>query len=312
MTYVCANKLIANAKRIAVVAHENPDADTLGSCSALYTYLLQLHKKVHFVCETRTVSKRYNVIPWVEKIKHTLPSSTDLVIVCDAAQRRRCGLQFEQVCINFDHHRSNTYFCDCNVVNPSAMSTTEVVYDFLRSNEAKINAKIATAIYAGLISDTRRFATIDKEGMVFALAKELVAYGADHENVVNRLQKYSTLSQLRLLGSMFQEMRLVRDGRIAVFRVDRRMLHRSGADENDAKAALEKALELPTVALAVMIVRRASALFKVSLRSQTIDVAAIARAFGGGGHKNRAGIVFENEENFEVIEKKLLEEVKIG
>ncbi len=224
MNFECAKKLIATAKSITVVAHENPDADTLGSCSALYTYLLQLHKKVHFVCKTETISKRYSVIPWVEKIKRTLPPSTELIIVCDAARQERCVVPLDRPCINFDHHGSNTGFCDCNIVDPSALSTTLVVYDFLCATKAKINKKIATAVYAGLLEDTRRFSTIDKEGRVFASAQQLIAYGAEHENVVNRLQKYSTLSQLRLQGMMLQEMRLVKDGRIALFRVDKEML----------------------------------------------------------------------------------------
>ena len=300
-------RYVQEASYVAVVAHERPDADSLASASALYTFLLQQRKKVSFVCKSE-IEKRFFVIPWTDRIKHDF-GGEDLVIVCDAASKERIGFSCEAKIINIDHHSTNRMYGDCNIVKSDAIATAEVVYNLLVALDAKINAKMATALYAGLLEDSDGFASSRTDGMTFALAKELIEHGANHHDVIKYLQKYSTLSHLRLLGAMLLDMQLVRDATTALFLVEYAMMERYGARYEDAEEALERALELPTVELSLLILQKQDGVLKVSLRSECFDCASIAAHFGGGGHKERAGCELYDT-TLEKAVKKILEEVE--
>ncbi len=301
-------ELVRNASHIAVLAHERPDADSLGSASALYSLMLQMHKKVSFVCKSE-VEKRFDVIPWTERIKHAL-GAEDLLIACDAASMERLGLQSEAKIINIDHHATNTMFGELNIVKPDAISTTQVVFALFEALDVKINAKMATALYAGLIEDSDDFRSPRTDGTTFALAKELIEYGAKHHEVIKYLRKYSTLSHLRLLGAMLLDMKLIHEATIALFVVEYTMLKRYGAQYEDAEEAIERALGLPTVELSMLVLQKRDATVKVSLRSEKYDCAAIAIRFGGGGHKERAGFELSDGVSLEQAVTKILQEVE--
>jgi len=299
---------ITNAKFIALIAHVKPDADSLGSCSAIYTYMLQLHKKVVFVCKTKEISKKFEVIPWVNKIKSDIPKGVDLVITCDVASKKRIGFDID-VDINIDHHSSNEKFANLNIVNPNAISTTEVVYDIFQSLHVKINPKIATALYCGLLDDSDMFSSSKVNGTTFALAKELINFGANHKSVVKYLQKYSTLSSLRLYGKMFMQMELLYNAEVALFEVSREILQQTGAIEEECEEALEKALELSTVNISILLVEKQDGGIKVSFRSDGKNVLDIASKFGGGGHIIRSGCDFKDKD-INQVKKIILDEVK--
>jgi phosphoesterase RecJ-like protein len=303
-------KLLEEAKTVAVVAHIRPDADSLGSASALYSYCLQLHKKVVFVCSTQEVQKQYRCIPWVEKIRDTLPTNVDLAIVCDCATKQRVGFELECPTVNIDHHKSNTSFATINIIDPLAISTTKVVYDIFQKLQVKINKKMATALYAGLVEDSECFTSSMVDGMVFAFAQALVEDGANHQEVMQYLQKYSTLSHQRLLGKMLLEMELLANATIAVHKVPFSLLASYGADLKDCEEALENSMKLPTVTTAILVVEKENGDFKVSLRSKSVDLNKIAATFGGGGHTSRAGCEFDSSYDMEQIVKQIVKKVK--
>jgi len=301
-------ELVKAASHIAVVAHERPDADSLGSASAIYTFCLQLHKKVSFVCKS-DIQKRFFFIPWSERIKHNF-GGEDLLIVCDSASLERIGLKCTAKIINLDHHATNTMYGDCNIIDSNAIATAEVVYSLFKELGVKVNAKMATALYAGIVDDSNGFTSPRTNGTTFALAKELIELGAKHNDVVKYLQKYSTLSHLRLLGAMLLDMQLLKDATVALFEVEYAMLERYGAYYEDAEEALERSLELPSVALGVLVLQKKDGTIKVSLRSEKFDCAAIAAKFGGGGHKERAGCEMDESLSLTDATEKILEEVK--
>jgi phosphoesterase RecJ-like protein len=301
---------ILEAKYIAVVAHVRPDADTLGSASALYSYCLQLHKKVVFVCATPVIEKKYSCIAWVEKIKKNIPASVDLAITCDCASLERIGIDLSSKIINIDHHKSNEHYGDINIIDPDAISTTKVVYDLFEKLHVKVNAKMATALYAGLVEDSNCFSSTAVDGIVFAFAQTLMQLGANHQEVMKYLQNYSTLSHQRLLGKMLVSMELVSNATLAVHKVPYALLEATGASYQDCEEALEKSLDLPTVEISLLIVQKQDGSFKVSLRSTNVDVDLIASSFGGGGHSFRAGCVFDATHTMDTIYEKIIKKVK--
>ena len=303
-------QMIQQANYIAVVAQEEPDADSLGSASAIYSFLLQLHKKIIFVCKTSELDRKFMVIPWVKEIKNDIPSGIDLAIVCDCTSYRRAGFAITADIINIDHHPLNGMYGKLNIVNSAALSTTQVLFELFKSLGIGINKKMATALYAGVIDKSDAFMSQQCNGMTFALAQELITLGADHGSVVKYLRKYSTLSHIRLLGAMLLEMELHADASVAVFCVEQTMLERYGAKEEDTKEALEKAMELPTVRFAVACIRRKNSAIKVSLRAFTSGIVAIAQKYGGDGYALHAECEFSQEHSLESIKKIMIEEVK--
>ncbi|OHE07064.1 MAG: hypothetical protein A2513_09365 [Sulfurimonas sp. RIFOXYD12_FULL_33_39] len=302
---------IDKAKHIVVISHINPDADSIGGASAMYSFLLQNHKKVSWFCKTQYIEKKLSFIPWFEKIKTSFPSSADLAISLDCADKKRLGIEIECELINIDHHESNDNYGDVNLIQTNFISTTQVVYEFFKANSVKINKKMATALYAGLLEDSDMFLSQNVDGTTFALAKELIENGADFQLCNKNIAKSISLAALRLKAIMLKNIFLECDARVAIFCVSDEDMKSSGALENDCKAALEEALYLPYVEVSLLLKQNSDFTIKGSLRSNSdVNVCKIAMQLGGGGHKNRAGFNIESFVLLHDAKKRVLNLIK--
>lgn len=298
---------IEKAKHVTVIAHMNPDADSLGSASAMYTHLLRLHKKVSFFCATKDINQKLLFLPWSDKIRNSFPVSSDLAISFDCASQSRIGTNLECDLINIDHHKSNTQYGTLSLVDSNCISTTEVLYNLFTQNKITINKKIATALYAGLLEDSQGFMSDKVDGTTFALVHELIAHGAEYKECNQFVMKYLTLGAFRIKGFMQTNMQLFHQARVAVFCVSDDDMKKSGAIGEDCEYALEEALYLPTVEVSLLLRQNLDLSIKGSLRSRnTLDVSAIASNFGGGGHQSRAGFNIENGSSIENLKVEIL------
>jgi phosphoesterase RecJ-like protein len=283
-------KRVKAAQHTVLILHVNPDADSFGSASAFYTYMLQLHQKVTLFCVTPKLDRKLFSIPWFDKIKHQFPSSADLAVSFDCGSVQRLGIDVMCDIINIDHHRSNNSFGTLNLIDCNAISTTEVLYDFFKSVNVKLNAKMATALYAGLLDDSQNFLHQKTEAKHFNMAADLLNCNANTKGIIHSLYKNNSLASLRLKGLMFQELKLRCNGQVAVLHVNLEMLRRSGALPQETEVALEESLTLSTVSVALLLREQHSGGIKGSLRGDgVIDVSVLAQIFGGGGHRDAAG-----------------------
>ncbi len=295
---------IGQAGHIVLIAHLNPDADSFGSASAMYTHLMRLQKKVTLFCATQRVDPNLQFLPWFDKLRHQFPSHYDLAISFDCASASRLGVEDVLPLINIDHHSSNSGYGTLDCVDTKAISTTQVLYDLFRSSDIKINVKMATALYAGLVDDSQGFSTSKTDAKSFEMAAYLARCGADIESCSRALMQTMSLAAMRLKAMMLQDVRLVDDARIAILGVTRVMMEQTGAKEVDCEAALQESLYLPTVRLAVMIRENADGTLKGSLRgSDETDLSKIAGHFGGGGHKHSAGFELSGRSLESVMEE---------
>ncbi|MEK6659376.1 MAG: bifunctional oligoribonuclease/PAP phosphatase NrnA [Campylobacterota bacterium] len=306
-------QMIKNADHIVVVSHLNPDADSIGSASAMYSFLLQNHKKVSWFCKTENINQKFSCIPWFEKIKTSFPSSADLAISLDCADKKRLGAEIECDLINIDHHASNTLYGSVNLVKADCISTTEILYDFFTTNGVKINKKMATALYAGLLDDSDAFLSDRVDGTTFATVKELIELGADFKLCNKNIIKSISLAALRLKAIMFKNMSLECDGKIALFCVSDEEMRTSGAAALDCEAPLEESLNLAYVEVALLLRQKSDFTIKGSLRSKSsVDVAKIASEVGGGGHAYRAGFELSSTLSLEEAKSEVLILIKKG
>ncbi len=299
-------KRVDAAKHVVVVAHVNPDADSLGSASAFYTHMLRLHKKVSFFCATKEIDAKLSCIPWFEKVKNSFPTSADLAICFDCGERSRLGVEVDCTLINIDHHHQNTHFAEINLVQES-ISTTLLLYNFFLENNISINPKMATALYAGLLDDSDGFLSDEVDGIVFAAVSELIELGANYKECNNSLMKRISLGAFRLKGIMHSKMRLHSQGRLAFFCISAEELKAAGALCRDCESVLEEALYLPSVGVSVLLCQNSDLSIKGSIRSNTqLDASKIAKSFLGGGHKSRAGFHVKEPLSMQEIEEKIL------
>lgn len=303
-------KKIEESRHIVVIAHVNPDMDSLSSASAMYTYLLTLHKKVSFFCATSKRGNRFDFLPWIDKVKDSFPSSADLAISLDCASVDRLGVTIECDLINIDHHLSNNQFGTLSLVDSTAISTTKVLYDFFQENQVKINQKMATALYAGLLDDSHGFLSDEVDGTTFAVAKELIECGAAYHECNKYVMKSLTLGALRLKAIMLANMQLLNNAQITYFEVRIEDLLSSGAIAVDCEYALEESMYLQSVKVAVLLKENRDLSIKVSLRSGgKVDVAKIAKEFGGGGHSTRAGFITQEIIKIDELKNKIIDKI---
>ncbi|MDD4855845.1 MAG: DHH family phosphoesterase [Sulfuricurvum sp.] len=304
--------LIDSARHIVLIAHEHPDADSLGSACAFYSYLLRSKTKVTLFCVTSSLDQNLSFLPWFDEVTDKFPSNTDLVISFDCGSFGRLGIDYSGELINFDHHISNELYGTHNCIDTQALSTTQIVYEWFVTKTIKINGKMANALYAGLLDDTHCFSDSSCTNAVFEMAHSLIQAGANHALCVEALFHSHSLASFRLKSEMLKRMKILHDGRVAVFEVDQALFASSGALLRDCKAVVDKALSLKTVQIALLVVELKSGGVKVSLRSDgVINAAELLHCYGGGGHKIRAGARIAECSRKSVI-KNLMDSIKIA
>lgn len=295
---------INSSSHIVLIAHKNPDADSLGSACAFYSYLLRLNKKITLFCVSKEIHPNLGFLPWSEKLTERFPEDADCMISFDCGSYGRLGIEKNIPLINIDHHQSNDLYGTVNIVNTSAISTTEVVYDFFVANDIKINGKIALSLYAGLLDDSKCFSDSQCTAKTFEMARSLIQSGADHPLCVEWLFQRGSLASLRIKGALLKEMKLFGDGQLARFDVSRALMEESGASVFECKKVLDEALSMRSVKAALMVLEHPRGGLKISLRTDgSVNASAVMEYFGGGGHVKRAGGRLKHEDNSIFVEE---------
>lgn len=282
--------LIDSSDHIVLIAHANPDADSLGSACAFFSHLLRLRKKVTLFCTSTEINPNLGFLPWFDKLTHRFPKDADCIVSFDCGSYKRLGIDTALPLINIDHHESNERYGTFNLVDTDAISTTEVVYDFFVANGLTINAKMALSLYAGVLEDSKCFRVPQCNAKTFALAHSLITLGADHALCVEWLYRRRSLASVRLRGALLKQMKLFLDGRVAVFEVSLALLEETGSGVIECKSVLEDALQMRSVQAAMVHIERPGGGMKISLYTDdTLNASKVMATIGGGGHRHRAG-----------------------
>lgn len=303
-------KVLDDAKHILIIAHLDPDADSMGSALAMYTHVLRLHKKVSLFCKTEKMNPALKFLPFFDKVKSTIPKDYDLAMSFDCGAIERLGIDVDAPLVNIDHHVSNKNYGEINLLDTSAISTSQVLYDFFKSNDIKLNAKMATCLYAGLVDDSQNFTTHKTDERAFLMAADLIRSGADNALCVKELFKNRSLASVRMKAKILSEARLHCSGKLVSSLVERSFFEETGAYAVDCEEALHESLDLASVEVAIMLRHTKEGRIKGSLRSKNgIDMNAVASIFGGGGHIHSSGFVCEGS-SLQEIEKRVIEVIK--
>ena len=298
-------------ERFVVVTHENPDGDALGSQLGATLSLRALGKDVvMYLAGSAPFPAEYRFLD-LTAIAREVPADIEerVLLAVDCANERRIGPDSEAVdraalVINVDHHHDNSRFGALNLVVPDASSTAEVIRDVMRELDVDLTPEIAEALYVGLVTDTGRFQYTNTTPKALRLAAELVESGADVHGIFRHVYETVQFAKLKLLARALDRARVFEGGRLVVSYLLREDFAEVGAEEPFSEGIIDhlRAVEgSEMVALIREPPRDEGPTRRVSLRSShdEIDVSAIARERGGGGHRQAAG--FSSEEPIEAI-----------
>lgn len=288
-------------QRFLLTAHEGPDGDALGSLLGMHHLLTQLGKdSVMFLAAKEfPLPIEYRFLP-LEEVFHEAPAdmADRTIVFLDCGNIDRMPVDFltagDNFTLNIDHHHDNTRFGDVNLVDVEASCTAEIVYDLAKLLGAEITQPMAAALYVGLITDTGKFMYENTNAHTHRVAAELIDAGVDVDDTYRRLYEHVPLEKLRLVARALGGIQRHCRDRLAISYITAADYEATGAGEEMTEGVIDHLRSIEGIKVAAVVRdlgNRGRAARKVSLRSSEgdVDVSAIARLNGGGGHKRAAG-----------------------
>ena len=284
-----------------LVTHENPDGDALGSLAGMQLVLAGLGKDAvaYMAPDEFPLPYEYRFIQ-IENLVTEPPADleerTIVFLDCGNIDRNPAdSLKREGAHIlNVDHHHDNTQFGTVNLVVPEASCTAEVIWDLIKDLGAELTRPIAEALYVGLVTDTGKFMYENTGPAAHQMAAELIEAGVDVHAIYRRIFEGVPQGKLELLARGLANVERFDDGLLTVTHLSSEDYAATGADASYSEGVVDHLRALEGTAVAGLIrdlpgngeQRR-----KVSLRAtdDRVDVSAIARSQGGGGHRRAAG-----------------------
>ena len=292
---------LRDGERFLLTTHEHPDGDALGSLAAMQQVLCEFGKDAYsyLSADEFPLPYEYRFIE-LPRLVTTVPDDVDertvVFLDCGNVDRNPAGaLKQGARILNIDHHHDNTRFGTVNHVVPDASCTAELIWDLMHGLGVPLTRRIAEALYVGLVTDTGRFMYENTGSRAHEMAAELLAAGVDAHAIYRRLYEGVPQGKLELLARGLSAVERFDGGLLTVTQLTRDDYAVTGADESYSEGVVDhlRAVEGTAVAGLVreLLSDSAATRRKVSLRAtdDRIDVSAIARAQGGGGHRRAAG-----------------------
>ncbi len=284
-----------------LLAHVNPDGDSLGSAVALSRVLASLGKRSYFLFPGDPPPELSFLLSG-EDLLRALPSRQrwEVIFVLDipCASRLPESLSGKfppcKELINIDHHGDNTVPGTINWVDPHVSCVGEMLFWLFQDAGYAITAGAATALYTAILTDTGSFRFPNTTSSCLTAAARLLDYGADAACVAEQVYARHSLQKYRLLGEALGTLQTCCSGRAAYIWVTKKMLDKIGISVVETEGFVNFPRDLKGIEVAVLFKEEEdTGKIKVSLRSKgnRVEVASIAAMFQGGGHPTAAGCV---------------------
>lgn len=294
---------LRSADKLVVVTHENPDGDALGSLLGMGEVLTALGKDCIKFIDSRELPlpPEYRWLP-MDDVQTVPPADvaerTAVFLDCGNLDRnpaeafKRPGMHI----VNIDHHHDNTEFGTVNLVDPAASCTAEIVWDLMGELGVSPSQTIAEALYVGLITDTGRFMYENTTPRAHVMAADLIAAGVEPHLVYRQVYEEIPFGKLVLLARALAKVERHDGGLLTLTELGAEDFAAAGAEESYSEGVIDYLRAVEGTAVAALVRDRGPddatpGERKVSLRANDarIDVSRIARAQGGGGHRQAAG-----------------------
>src|SRR5262245_42032729 len=284
---------IRGRQRFVISSHSRPDGDSIGSSLAMAFALRALGKHARVVHKDAASPPlmTFPGVPEIEIADHVEgPFDASIIMECgDLARTGVSGLDAGFV-INIDHHPGNSNYGDINWFDSSAAACGEMVCDLIEALGVRLTPEIAAHIYLAILTDTGSFHYSSISPRTFDICKATVEAGVDPVMVARNVYDSNNMGRLKLFGAVLSAMQIDSTGRIAIVYLDHEMARSAGGTYDDTEGLINLPLTVKEIQAVVFFKQVEADEYRVSMRSKgEIDIGAVAKQFGGGGHKNAAG-----------------------
>ena len=242
------------------------------------------------------------------------PAEDAILVSVDVASPGMLSDAFQQylgrVKLRIDHHSASTSFTELEIVDGASASCGEIVADILEEMGAPMSATLADALYTAVSTDTGCFRFSNTTEHTFATAARCAAAGARVYELNQELFETVSLQRLRMQGWMVENMRLYRQGTVALCAIPYQVEQSIGVTEDDMDNISNFPRTVSGVKMTATLRENSRGQLKLSVRAVPgWDATAITTRFGGGGHKGAAGASLScpMEEAVKLVEEAMLE-----
>ena len=289
---------IEENQNIILTAHVNPDGDAVGSSLGLFLSLKENYKNknIKFVLQDDIpyTTKFLKGTEEIEIYSKEKKYSCDLLIFLDSATKDRTGETGKNIeskkTINIDHHVSNPEYGDINCVIRYSSSTSEIIYNFVKSMGYKFSLSVAEALYLGLVNDTGNFSHRNVKVGTMQMATDLISMGVDNNYIVTNFLNSNSYQTLKMMGEALKNFEFYPEKKLSYYYLNNETMKKYNAKKEDTEGIVEKILSYKEASISLFLREETDGEIKGSMRSKCeINVNEIASLFDGGGHYKAAG-----------------------
>jgi len=305
---------LQHARSVAIVTHQNPDGDTLGSASAMTEYLKAMGITPAIFCLSE-IPNHYTFLPHINTVIADTSLFKDLnidtIIFLDSSDKRYAGVdkyvsKHPATIINIDHHPTNEKYGHLNLVDSTASSTTEIIFRFFRYNGVRICNHKATALLTGIMTDTGNFTNSATSVSAVTTAGYLLRAGANLPLINRSTLQNNSIAILKLWGVVLDRLEHHPDKDMVFTYLLQKDYKKHKVSEKEADGIANFMNSIGGVKIGLFLKEQEDGKIKGSFRTvrNDVDVAVMAKKLGGGGHKKAAG--FTTDGNVQEVLKQIL------
>ena len=292
---------IRKRKTFLISTHVNPDPDALGSELSMAIFLRAMGKTVHIINE-EPAPQRLAFLPQARQVKGYAKGNN---IVCDAAIILDCGeldrigkvrrlVSPETFVINIDHHVTNDFFGDINLVEPRASSTAEVLYMLFKEAGRALTRDLAFNLYVGLMTDTGSFRFENTTARTHVICAALMRFGFSVTDIYRKVYASIPYKDLKEFTKLISRFDVLYGGRVVCIELSRKILSRFSGQFDLRDTIFQFLRAMHGVDVFVIFTEVGPKRTRINLRSSSkFDVAKLASEFQGGGHKRASGCAID-------------------
>jgi phosphoesterase RecJ-like protein len=243
-------------------------------------------------------------------IASSVEGEFDAAIIMECGDLARTGVSGLDrfFVINIDHHPGNSGYGQLQWFDPQAAACGEMVFDLVKALGATVTPEIATHVYVAILTDTGSFHYSHISPHTFEICGEALVAGVDPVLAARNVYDSNNMGRLKLFGAVLSAMQIDATGRIAIVYVDHAMARAAGGSYEDTEGLINLPLTVKEILAVVFFKQIGGDEYRVSMRSKgDIDISAIAKGYGGGGHKNAAGCTVNG--GIDALQKTFVEKI---
>ena len=325
LTLKSVTKLFSEKRNIIFIPHSSPDADALGSCLALYHFFNQ-ENEVNIISPNE-YTEILNFLPGSENILNyetdkekceSIFNKGNVIFTLDfnslSRARNLSSLisKSSATTIMIDHHENPDNYADITISNSKMSSTCEMVYDFICSiDKSKIDNKIATCIYTGIVADTGSFRFPSTTSKTLKVGSELINHGVNVTEIFEKLHNNFQFKRLKLLGSAINNFKKIEGLPVVYTSITDNDQKVNDFKKGDSEGFVNFGLSVADILCSVLFIeKKDEGLIKISFRSKgdfKVNIFA-SKFFNGGGHEHASGGI--SKLSLQETEKKFISDIK--